>query len=233
MRTVLTISPHLDDAAFSAGAALARLSARGWRVVVATVFTGNVARPTGFALACQLDKGLQPDADYMALRRGEDEAACTALGATPIHLPHLEAPNRGYEDAPALFAGVRDDDNAEAAVAADLSSLIRKHQPALVLAPRGVGGHVDHVVVRRALDRLDRPSASYWTDWPYAGKPDAADPFAAADEAKRAVQVPAAPYLPAKLAACAAYTTQLGYQFGGEAGMRESVGAVSAERFLV
>ena len=233
MPTALALSPHLDDAAFSAGATLARLSARGWRVVIATVFTGNVARPQGFALACQLDKGLPPDADYMALRRAEDEAACAALGAEPVHLPHLEAPHRGYDDAPALFAGVRADDDATDAVEASLRDLLATHRPALLLAPRCVGGHVDHVVVREALENLNRLYTVYWTDWPYADKPAPQDPFAAADARRRVVDVPTAPHLPAKLAACAAYTTQLGYQFGGEAGMLESFGAVSAERFVI
>ena len=232
MPTVLALSPHLDDAAFSAGAALARLSARGWRVIVATVFTGNVARPAGFALACQLDKGLPAEADYMALRRAEDEAACRALRAEPVHLPHLEAPHRGYADAPALFAGVREDDAAEGAVRASLAALTAAHAPDLVLLPRGVGGHVDHVVVRRAAEGLRLSRAAYWTDWPYAGKPAPAEPFARADAARRPLDVPAAPHLAAKLAACAAYTTQLGYQFGGQDGMRASVGAVHAERFL-
>ena len=72
MTTLLALSPHLDDAVFSAGATLFRAARRGWRVVVATIFTGNVAQPTGFALACQLDKGLAADVDYMALRRAED-----------------------------------------------------------------------------------------------------------------------------------------------------------------
>ena len=232
MPTALALSPHLDDAAFSAGATLARLSARRWQVLVATVFTGNVAEPQGFALACQLDKGLPPDADYMALRRAEDEAACAALGAEPVHLPHLEAPHRGYDDASALFAAVRADDEAPDAVEASLRELLAEHRPALVLAPRCVGGHVDHVLVREALERLDRPRTAYWTDWPYAGKPAPRDPFAATDARRRVVEVQTTVHLPAKLAACAAYTTQLGYQFGGEAGMRESVGAVRAERFL-
>ena len=46
---VLALSPHLDDAVFSAGGALAVRVDAGWRVVVATLFTGNVERPTGFA----------------------------------------------------------------------------------------------------------------------------------------------------------------------------------------
>lgn len=233
MRTALAVSPHLDDAAFSAGAALARLSARDWRVVVATVFTGNVARPEGFALACQLDKGLPPDADYMALRRAEDERACAALGAEPVHLPMLEAPHRGYGDAPALFAGLREGDDAEGEVRDALAKLLDDLRPGLLLLPRCVGGHVDHLAVRRAAEPLDRPLTAFWTDWPYASRPAPQDPFAEEDAARRTVVVPVGCHLPAKLVACAAYETQLSFQFGGEEGMRQSVGAVRAERFLV
>ena len=79
MPTALALSPHLDDAAFSCGGTLARLAGAGWRVVVATAFTATVPEPSGFALACQLDKGLAPEVDYMALRRDEDAAAMRAL----------------------------------------------------------------------------------------------------------------------------------------------------------
>ena len=235
MPVALALSPHLDDAAFSAGATLARLAGRGWRVVVATVFTGNVARPEGFALACQLDKGLPPEADYMAIRRAEDEAACAALGAEAVHLPHLEAPHRGYEDALALFAGVRAGDEAGAAVAGSVAEALDRYRPALLLLPRAVGGHVDHVVVRRAVQRVERalPRTLFWTDWPYASREAPRDPFAVQDAGRRVLDVPTASCLPAKLAACAAYATQLGFQFGGGAGMRGSVGAVAAERFVV
>ncbi len=68
-RTALALSPHLDDAAFSAGGTLHALGRAGWRVVVATIFTRSMPEPQGFALRCQTDKGLAPDIDYMALRR--------------------------------------------------------------------------------------------------------------------------------------------------------------------
>ena len=95
MPTALAISPHLDDAVFSAGGALARYARDGWRVVVATVFTASVQNPSGFALACQMDKGLSAEIDYMALRREEDAAACRVIGAVPAWLPFPEAPHRG------------------------------------------------------------------------------------------------------------------------------------------
>lgn len=128
---------HLDDAAFSCGGLLAGLARDGWRVVMATLFTGSVADPTGFALACQLDKGLAPEVDYMALRRDEDVRAAAALGiAPPVHLPFREAPHRGYGAPPELFSETRADDGIAGDLAPALADLIAAEQPDLILAPR-------------------------------------------------------------------------------------------------
>src|SRR4051794_38941259 len=120
MPTALALSPHLDDAAFSCGGTLAQLAGAGWRVVMATLLTATVPEPTGFALACQLDKGLGPEVDYMALRREEDRAAAAHLGVAPVHLALREAPHRGYGSAPELFAGTCPDDG----LVADLAPLL-------------------------------------------------------------------------------------------------------------
>ncbi|WP_174301743.1 PIG-L deacetylase family protein [Caulobacter sp. S45] len=232
-RVVLALSPHLDDAVFSAGGGLAARAEAGWRVVVATLFTGGVDAPKGFALACQLDKGLGPEIDYMALRRGEDEAACAALGLHAVHLPLLEAPHRDYHSAAELFRAPHADDPAREALGPALAELIEAHGPDEVWAPRALGGHVDHVLVHRAT----RASASaarlcWWTDWPYADRPAPADPesptvaaLAWEDEALSAAA------RTRKADACAAYGSQLGFQFGGEAAMRARVRAMAAERY--
>jgi LmbE family N-acetylglucosaminyl deacetylase len=212
----VAVSPHLDDAVFSAGASLARLSDAGHDVTVLTCFTASVPAPTGFALACQTDKGLAPDVDYMALRRAEDTAATTVVGARPVHLPLREAPHRGYDSAPALFAGVRPDD----VVWQDVLEALRAYDADLWLAPQGLGSHVDHLQVVRAVAALGRPTL-WWRDAPYA---------------LQAPDAPPSPDLPAGLLevalpedrarrgdACACYATQLGFQFGGEAGMRAAL----------
>jgi len=221
--TVLAVSPHLDDAAFSAGATLARLARAGRRVVVVSVFTASVPDPRGFALACQLDKGLGPEVDYMALRRGEDAAACAALGVEPVHLPFREAPHRGYDSAPELFDGVREGDTADAALAPALAALIDALAPDLILAPQAVGGHVDHVQVVRALDRL-RPVApiAWWRDFPYTVRsPEPKQPYATRFDALPEVSVPVdAETEDAKRRACEAYASQLDFQFGGVGGLR-------------
>lgn len=210
MKTLLAISPHLDDAIFSAGTTLWRASRRGWRTFVATVFTGTVEQPKGFALACQLDKGLSADIDYMALRRAEDEQACALLGAEAIHLPELEAPHRGYDSAPALFADVRSDDPARLSVLEALAALVSDIRPDVILGPFGLGGHVDHLIVRDAAEALPAVASSYlWEDWPYL------DRHAPPDRSVAALIPATGGGRTAKTAACAAYGSQLGFQFGG------------------
>lgn len=213
---VVAVSPHLDDAVFSAGASLARLADAGHDVTVVTCFTASVADPVGFALACQTDKGLAADVDYMALRRDEDRAATAVVGAVPVHLPLREAPHRGYGSAPALFAGVRPDD----VVWQDVLSALRAHDADLWLGPQGLGAHVDHLQVVRALAALGRPTL-WWRDAPYALKAPAAAP---SPDLPLGLTPVALPEDRARRGdACARYATQLGFQFGGEAGMRAAL----------
>lgn len=232
----LALSPHLDDAAFSAGGLLATLAARGWHVTMVTLFTQSVPEPKGFALACQLDKGLAPEIDYMALRRAEDDEAAAALGiAAPLHLPFREAPHRGYASAPELFLELRPDDGIDRHLAPALADLLAAEAPDLILAPQAVGGHVDHVQVVRALCGL-APAAPvlWWRDFPYTvreAKPK--EPLAElfADLPARAFAFDDAAQR-RKLAACTAYASQIGFQFGGAAGLAERLARESGiERY--
>ena len=229
MPTALALSPHLDDAVFSCGGLLALLADLGWHTCMATAFTATRLPTTGFALACQLDKGLPADLDYMALRRAEDRDAAGILGVSDLrHLDLPEAPHRGYESAAALFGALREGDEVWRPLAAMIGALADELRPALVLAPQGLGGHVDHrQLIRAVLEALpprDFGSRIAWyRDTPYAIR----DPEAAPD--------PAVPPLPEacvrlgpahagvrkrttlgrKIAAACAYRSQVGFQFGG------------------
>ena len=217
MPTALALSPHLDDAAFSCGGTLAALADAGWRVLLCTIFTASVPGPRGFALACQLDKGLAPNVDYMALRRAEDAAAADILGATPRWLSFPEAPHRGYGSAPELFAGVRPDDTVDDALCEALRDLCATARPDVVLAPQAVGGHVDHIQVVRALRRarLATP-VMFWRDFPYAVRGTLIEPFARefGALATRSAAL-TAPQRERKRCSCLAYASQIGFQFGG------------------
>ncbi|WP_375464882.1 PIG-L deacetylase family protein [uncultured Methylobacterium sp.] len=238
MPTALALSPHLDDAAFSCGGTLATLAEAGWRVVMATVFTGSVEAPAGFALACQLDKGLAATVDYMCLRRAEDEAAARCLGIEPPrHLPFREAPHRGYGSASALFAEVLPEDRIAAALVPALAALIGEAAPDVILGPQAIGGHVDHVQVAAAIRAAapDRPTL-WWRDFPYTVRsavPRAPLRALFSGLPTRTVGLDAE-VRARKAEACAAYATQIGFQFGGRAGLMGRLSEENGrERFSV
>lgn len=88
------LSPHLDDAALSAGGTLHRLAAGGASVTVLTVCAGRPPESdlSAYALGLHARWGQAPDealgaaAAMVARRRAEDRAACRRLGAACVHL---------------------------------------------------------------------------------------------------------------------------------------------------
>lgn len=133
------ISPHLDDAVLSLGGTIARWTAAGERVIVATVYTA------GPALAAMAPR-LRRFGDYAA-RRAEDAAACARLGAEVRWLDQLERvfrspplPGRRVFTTPAT----KDELGGLAGVTRALAAL-EPLAPTRIVAPLGVGNHVDHV----------------------------------------------------------------------------------------
>lgn len=219
MPTALFLSPHLDDVAFSCGGLLAQLHDAGWRTAMVTAFTATVLPATGFALACQTDKGLDPDVDYMAIRRAEDRVAATILGVDDLRWLGLpEAPHRGYGSAPALFGPMRDDDGVWRPLADQVGALLRELQPDLVLAPQGLGGHVDHRQMIRAVQQAGAQRLAFYRDTPYAVRNSEAIPGVRTADLEECY-IGIASGLDRKVAASVAYATQIGFQFGGPAGV--------------
>ncbi|WP_225412089.1 PIG-L deacetylase family protein [Stigmatella hybrida] len=220
MSTALFLSPHLDDVAFSCGGTLARLKARRWKIILATVFTRSVSRPTGFALACQTSKGLSPDVDYMALRRAEDRSFAAWMGVDElvwIDLP--EAPHRGYHSPGALFAPPRTDDDIIPTLEDRLSLLMEDVRPDLVFAPQALGSHVDHVQLVRTLPSLNiQVSQILWyRDTPYAVRQPQAKPDYSLPDGLRPLALNVTAELSRKVSGCVCYRSQIPFQFGGEA----------------
>jgi LmbE family N-acetylglucosaminyl deacetylase len=174
--TIVAVAPRLADAVQSAGATLARHAAEGHPVVVVAVFT----------------------------REGDpaDAAAAEALGVSGVvHLAVDAAAGRGYDGAHAAHDGLRPGDDAPKIVAAVLAIALGRLEPGLVLAPLGLTGHVDHLVVEQALDELALPRLR-WLDLPYALRRTPGAPLGAGE----VVAVPTGDVpLAAKLAAAAAY----------------------------
>ena len=243
-KKIAFVSPHLDDAVFSVGGVMAALAEEGHVLHVITCFTQSVLAPTGFALACQLDKGLSAEVDYMELRRAEDAQACQLLGAQPYWLDFSEAPHRGYESASALFADILVEDTIQTALREQLQQTIASVSPDLILSPIGIGNHVDHQQVKQVVKILEQHFPAipflYWYDEPYLSRHPSAYPdqveikhsagweilaLQAARSNATVISIDIAPYWDRKIVACAAYASQVGFQFGGS----EGIGAVLAK----
>lgn len=173
--TIVAVAPTLADAVQSAGATLNRHAAGGHPVVVVSVFTR--------------------DGDPV------DTAAAEALGlAGVVHLAVEPAAARGYAGH-RVHDGLQAGDDAPKVAASVLAIALGKLTPDLILAPLGLTGHVDHLVVERALDELVLPRLR-WLDLPYALARTPGAPLGAGE----VVAVPAADaHLAAKLAAAGAY----------------------------
>lgn len=238
MPNALFLSPHLDDVAFSCGGTLFRLVAAGWNVTLLTVFTASVPDPRGFALRCQTDKGLAPEVDYMALRRAEDQAAAERLGVGVngvVHRPFPEAPHRGYDSSVELFAGAHADDAVWRGIADDLRLLTGETAPDVVFAPQGLGNHVDHLQVIRAVLAVGglAERTGWYRDTPYAIREPLATPAGnlSAELCEVAADISDEP-LARKVMACRAYGSQVGFQFGGDAAVQPRLEAFHRQEAL-
>lgn len=175
---VLALSPHLDDAALSVGALLARLAGAGSRIEVHTMFAGDGEEPLS-AVAQALHRECGLGADAAAVRRREDAVAVAELGAVPCHWEFADAVYRRSadgrwvcEDDDAIFA---DDLPAEpdltAAIATHAADVLDRLAPSLILCSAADGGHVDHRIAYDcavAVARLRSVPLLLWEDLPYA-----------------------------------------------------------------
>lgn len=215
MPTALFLSPHLDDVAFSCSATLLRLRDLGWDTHLVTVFTRSMPDPQGFALRCQTDKGIAPEIDYMALRRAEDARFAEIVkqpGAQ--HWKFAEAPHRGYDSPPELFAGVHEGDEIWQPIAQQLQALGTFE---CVFAPQGLGNHVDHLhVIRAVLENGWGDLTVWYQDTPYVIREPNAQASTLLPKGTREVGVPfSCAELNTKIEGCCAYESQIGFQFGG------------------
>jgi LmbE family N-acetylglucosaminyl deacetylase len=171
---LLVLSPHLDDAVLSCGGRIAETTARGGEVLVVTVFTADEPAEPPSRLAADLRRWWRlPAGEVMAARRREDAAALARLGAGLLHLglpeaPYrLAAPGRPFYGELARLFGEPDPEDRDALVGTLGARLAQLPTAALRLAPLAVGGHVDHRLVRAAVEAGGGPAAFY-EEFPYA-----------------------------------------------------------------
>ncbi len=184
------ISPHLDDAVLSAGGFIYEQTRAGIPVEVWTCMCGfpPEGEVSPLAQVLHFQWGFPSAEETVRSRRAEDVKAITSLGATPVHFDFLDCIYRRGKDGEWLYTmdvfvpPHADEADLPAQVARVISDRL---QPDDVLVCQfGIGSHVDHVAVRRALELLGRPLL-YAADIPYLfDHPQELTPNAAGMDAK-------------------------------------------------
>lgn len=223
---VIVVSPHLDDAALSCGGGIARLSGAGVPVTVVTVFTAD--QPPGAPLSALARRshaswsvGNQP----FAVRRTEDFAALRILGAEAKHLGLLDAMYRRsswgdelYKD-PLAPLTPHDVKYFLPLLIKTLSHAISAAVPETrIFCPAGTGGHVDHVLVRRAVEQLiEGEMIVRYDEYPYSARPGAAPTVVATADAWTTGVLPlSGKEIDTRIAAIGCYASQLRGLFPSE-----------------
>lgn len=171
----LLLSPHLDDVVLSCGGFVWQNTAAGRTALVATFFAGD---PPEGALPFLAHKahdlwGLREN--VMRVRRAEDARACRELGADYLHMGMIDCIYRCHPRSHAPFYPAQEDvfgaihpADLEASLE-ELSRLIHALPPAdHVLAPLGLGDHVDHQLLRIAIQQSSLGPVSFYEDYPYS-----------------------------------------------------------------
>lgn len=166
------LSPHLDDAVLSCGGLIFEQTRQGIPVEIWTIFAGDP--PPGpisaFAQATHLLWGTSNGAETVALRKAEDQEAARLVGAEFVHFDFPDCIYRRSPDGTPLypesvFAPAHlSDRGLPRCIAKVLKSELLPGD--ILVCPLTLGGHVDHVLARRAAELLHRP-LRYYADVPY------------------------------------------------------------------
>nr|AAD27813.1 unknown [Streptomyces lavendulae]AAD32721.1 MitC [Streptomyces lavendulae] len=208
----VVLSPHADDAVWSLGGRLARWAAEGPRPTVVTVFAGPAAgKPESWRSAAD-----------PAVRRAEDRAACAELGVRHVPLGFTDAALRTASGA-YLYASPRRLFGPWHP--ADLPLLEEVRAALLPLCagassvhvPLAAGRHVDHRLVRGAVEPLSPARTVFYEDFPYRLR-----------ERDHTNLRPRTERLPSEavdrwLTAAGHYSSQASAHFGGAAALREAL----------
>ncbi len=175
------LSPHFDDVALSCGGLVWEQTQAGHQVSIWTVCAGNPPDSALSPFAASLHSRWKTGAESVNQRRLEDAASCVRFGATNRHLStsdciYRRAPTENlspgekqsdflYTTEASLFGPLH---TTEAGLIKSLAKELARTLPpqAQVVCPLALGDHVDHQLVRRAAERLERPML-YYSDYPY------------------------------------------------------------------
>ena len=232
---LIVLSPHLDDAVLSCGA-LMNHARKETSITVVTFFTEGGAPPYTYSARSHLRQTRNRHANSLFLaRRAEDQAVLEGTGISYVHvglseilfrrrtrplLNRLPWASRLIPELSYLYpsyrlnvirGGILPDDISTIRRILDTIYHLSPTSSTLFLAPLGVGGHKDHIIVRTAAE-LSRKRVAYYSDFPYNMRYSVDLSFV---QRNSLVQATWSHDLAAKLPLIRAYRTQVNALFPG------------------
>lgn len=189
-RACYFISPHLDDAVFSAGGVIHDLKKKGIKMKVINVFTKADIPPytisaRKFINACGYNNAKKLFEDRIA----EDKKVLDVLKTEQINLGYTDALWRKKKNKNPFGIIIPELNHvypffhtsiAKGIVSSEDNSLIKNIQKSLsnivkgsdiVFCPAGIGNHTDHIITRNVCVGVF-PNLIFWSDYPYNTKND-------------------------------------------------------------
>ena len=171
---LIYISPHLDDAVLSAGGLIYEQVRAGMDVEIWTMMCG-FPPSTDLSLYAQIlhsDWGIFSAAEVVTARRAEDVQATGIVGAKAVYFDFLDCIYRRGKNGGWLYSYIfvpphEDEGDLPGRMAESISARLKPTDQ--LVCQLGLGSHVDHILVRRAVELLQRPLL-YYTDIPYLFK---------------------------------------------------------------
>jgi len=169
------LSPHLDDAVLSCGGLIREQTLSSTQVEIWTICSGDSPDGSLSPFANLQHTQWGAGADASTIRRAEDITACRIISARHRHLPFLDCIYRKstdgnwlYPSEESIFGQLAVEDAAMIYTLQTFLATILKHDDVMVI-PLTIGNHVDHQLVRKAVEGLGRPLL-YYSDVPYVIK---------------------------------------------------------------
>jgi LmbE family N-acetylglucosaminyl deacetylase len=184
------VSPHLDDAIFSAGELISLLAAKT-KITIITIFTEGSNPPYTLSAKAFLKQcNYQDSLALFGARRLEDKAVCQELKINFLHLGLADASFRRKKRQSFAFkifgnfipelayvypiyrTGIisgkiaKEDEDNLFDIEKKLNEVKEKFKPGYVFCSLGVGNNVDHIITRDICQKLFS-KLIFWEDYPY------------------------------------------------------------------
>lgn len=238
MGLYLFLSPHLDDAVLSCGGFIHTLVQGGDTVVVLTITAGDPPDPfPDTPLVRSLHARWEAGEHPVAVRRLEDITSLQVLGAQAIHAHHLDCVYRTHGEGAlypvesSIFESLHPNDPLPATLEDEIpASLTRFPGLQALIAPLGVGHHVDHQITRDWALSIKRHAPQlalrFYEEYPYTRDRSAiqhALDLLPGINLRPVVQILSVANMEAKIRAIACHRSQISTFWENEEGMGQDV----------